>query len=81
MELQINIEFTDRAIASAPLLGRLQLHLSALPFQSAAPWFQIGDTVRLEGVPTDLQLHLAARSWTLMRDEVRLLLVLDVGQG
>jgi hypothetical protein len=78
MELNVDlvIAFTDEALAQMPQLRHAKLRLDLLPGLPALSAVQRGDVVRFEGLPSEPGFAVVARSWTVMRDQVRLMLVL-----
>ena len=74
--MEIDIAFTDELLAREPQLQQLQYHLPNVPGPVLGS-MSLGDTIRLEGIPVARPPAIVGRQWTVMQDEVRLLLVLD----
>lgn len=80
MATQFHFELTDAALLRLPKLTQQGFQLALPHHEPGLMSIQRGDMLRIEGIPTDPPLFVRARAWTLMRDEVRLVIVLGLAE-
>lgn len=75
--MRLQIEFTPKTTAKYPALRGWRAGLSSQLIESFAPHVAVGDMLQMEGVPVPTELRVFMRLWTLMSDDITLLLVLQ----